>query len=209
MTTKDPKKWAVSRNRNATLSRSAFIDGETERYRTLSNSIQDLKTEGEVINEIDKLWVEAQEKFLAIGRYLALAKQRFHRTFEATILPQLPFGKGVAFQLRAVATAVDEGRILEEELPLSYATAYQLVSLPLGHLDLARTQNLVHRNVLRREVEAFRAKMRADSEPARDFRLIHEWRRLNAEIARLSARTAEIEQQIGPELRAKGLLKNS
>jgi len=46
MTTKDPKKWAVSRNRNATLSRSAFIDGETERYRTLSNSIQDLKTEG-------------------------------------------------------------------------------------------------------------------------------------------------------------------
>jgi len=160
MTGQDPKRWAVSKTRSVALSRGAIVDVETERYQVLSNSIRDLTSEVEVVEEIGKLWKEAQEKFLAIGRYLVRAKERFHRTFEATILPQLPFGKGVAYQLRAVAMAVDEGLLLEEELPNSYATAYQLVTLPADHMQLARKENLVRRDVLRREVEAFKARLR-------------------------------------------------
>ena len=109
MTGQDPKRWAVSKTRSVALSRGAIVDVETERYQVLSNSIRDLTSEVEVVEEIGKLWKEAQEKFLAIGRYLVRAKERFHRTFEATILPQLPFGKGVAYQLRAVAMAVRRG----------------------------------------------------------------------------------------------------
>ena len=76
--------------------RVGTVDTDTERFRTLSNALLDLPTENDVVDEVGKLWAEAQEKFLTIGRYLVRAKARFPRTFEATILPQLPFGRGVA-----------------------------------------------------------------------------------------------------------------
>ena len=202
---KDPNKWVVSRNRNAALSRARTANTDTERFRTLSNALRDLPTEDDVVEEVGKLWAEAQEKFLTIGRYLVRAKARFHRTFEATILPQLPFGKGVAYQLRAVAVTVDEGRILEEEIPHSYATAYQLASLSPADLDLARKENLVRRDVLRREVEAFRAKLNAKPSDL-GAELVREWQHLRGEIARMQARVAEIEQEIGPQLRERGVL---
>jgi hypothetical protein len=208
MTGQDPKKWAVSKSRSVALSRGTVVDAETERYQVLSNSIRDLRTEDEVVDEIGKLWREAQEKFLAIGRYLVRAKERFHRTFEATILPQLPFGKGVAYQLRAVALAVDEGLLLEEELPNSYATAYQLVSLPADQMQLARKENLVRRDVLRREVEAFKARLRLGSDSDREARLIQEWRHLRSEMTRIGNRIAEIEEEIGPALRERGLIES-
>ena len=196
----------MSKTRSVALSRGAIVDVETERYQVLSNSIRDLTSEVEVVEEIGKLWKEAQEKFLAIGRYLVRAKERFHRTFEATILPQLPFGKGVAYQLRAVAMAVDEGLLLEEELPNSYATAYQLVTLPADHMQLARKENLVRRDVLRREVEAFKARLRLGSDSDKEARLLQEWRHLRSEMTRMGNRLAEIEGEIGPKLRESGLL---
>ena len=152
-----------------------------------------LETENEVLAEVEKLWAEAQEKFLTIGRYLVQAKRRFHRTYEASILPLLPFGKGVAFQLRAVATAVDEGRLLEEEMPRSYATAYQLVSLPPRHFDLARKENLVRRDVLRREVEAFRIRLKHTDAGTESEALHREKLRLEAEASRIALRLKEIE----------------
>lgn len=188
----DPNRWAVSKNRNRSLSRSTVEEPETQRFRTIVNIVRDLHTEAEVVSEIDKLWGEAQEKFLAIGRYLVQAKLRFHRSYEASILPLLPFGKGVAYQLRAIAVAVDEGRLLEDEMPRSYATAYQLVSLPPSQFDLARKENLVRRDVLRREVEAFRIRLRG-SDPLQDRgTLQREKERLEAEAARIAGRLAEI-----------------
>ncbi len=200
------KKWEVSKGRNAALSRVQTLDGDTDRYRMLSNSVRELRTEDEVVEEIGKLWQEAQEKFLAIGRYLLRAKRQFHRSFEGTILPQLPFGKGVAYQLRAVATAVDEGRVLEDELPYSYATAYQLVSLSVDHLALARSKNLVRRDVLRREIETFKANLNNRSEIDTEARLIQEWRELQLQLQRIITRKSEIESAIGPTLKTQGLL---
>ena len=205
MSVPDPKKWAVSKSRSVTMARGPLMDPESERYRLLSNSIRELQTEVEVVEEIGKLWREAQEKFLAIGRYLVRSKIQFHRTFEAVILPQLPFGKGVAYQLRAVAVAVDEGRLLEEELPYSYATAYQLVSLPPEHMELARKENLVRRDVLRREVEAFKIRLRIDSASGKEAKLLQEWRRIKSEMKRLAERASAIEQEIGPLLKESGL----
>lgn len=188
----DPNRWAVSKNRNRTLSQPLVEESETQRFRTIVNIVRDLHTEAEVVSEIDKLWSEAQEKFLAIGRYLVQAKQHFHRTFEASILPLLPFGKGVAYQLRAIAVAVDEGRLLEDEMPRSYATAYQLVSLPPSQFDLARKENLVRRDVLRREVEAFRTRLRGNSLIQDRESLQREKERLEAEAGRIASRLAEI-----------------
>lgn len=188
----DPSRWAVSKNRSRFLSKSIAEEPESQRYRAVVNVVRDLHTEAEVVSEIDKLWGEAQEKFLAIGRYLVQAKQRFHRSYEASILPLLPFGKGVAYQLRAIAVAVDEGRLLEDEMPRSYATTYQLVSLPPSQFDLARKENLVRRDVLRREVEAFRIRLRGNN-PLQDREALkREKERLEVEAARIAGRLAEI-----------------
>ncbi len=188
----DPNRWVVSKGRNRALSKPLVAEVDTQRFTTLANTIRDLHTEEDVVSEIDKLWSEAQEKFLAIGRYLIGAKAKFHRSYEAIILPQLPFGRGVAFQLRAIAMAVDEGRLLEEEMPRSYATAYQLVSLPRPHFDLARQENLVRRDVMRREVEAFRTKLRSEDPLQQRISLQRERDRLEAEVTRMSARLLEI-----------------
>jgi hypothetical protein len=193
--TTDLKKWAVSKGRSALLSKlpAETPAGDSQRFQTLSNSIRDLSSEADVVDEVGKLWREAQDKFLTIGRYLVRAKQRFRGSYEAMILPQLPFGKGVAYQLRAVAVAVDEGRLLEEEMPHSYATAYQLVSLPQSDFDLARKEHLVRPDVLRREVEAFRARVRSNSAGQRTI-LLRELNRLKAEVSRAQSRIAEIER---------------
>ena len=193
----DPTKWAVSRGRNIALSKPLLGESDSVRFNILSNTLREVDDETAVVFEIDKLWSEAQDKFLTIGRYLVLAKRKFHRSYEATILPQLPFGKGVAYQLRAIAVAVDEGRLLEEEMPRSYATTYQLVSLPASHFDLARKENLVRRDVMRREVAAFRIKLRNQETGQDQKALLREKERLEVEIIKINKRLAEISSALG------------
>ena len=100
---------------------------------------------------------------------------------------------------------MDEGRIVEEEMPHSYATAYHWLASPQPIWDLARKENLVRRDVLRREVEAFRAKLNTKNSDL-GAELFREWQRLRSEIARMQARVAEIEQEIGPRLSEGSLL---
>ena len=193
---RDLKQWAVSRGRNLALSRPLVDDKDTDRFNIVANAVRELVTEEEVVNEIDKLWGEAQDKFLAIGRYLVEAKRNFHRSFEAVILPQLPFGKGVAYQLRAIAVAVDEGRLLEVEMPRSYATAYQLVSLRPVEFDLARRESLVRRDVMRREVDAFRSKLKDKNVDRSRAALLRERDRLQADLTRINTRLLEIQSKL-------------
>jgi hypothetical protein len=169
------------------------------RTRALSNSVLDLHSEAEVVEEINKLWVEAQEKFLAIGRYLCRAKLRFPGAFEKTIVSALPFGKNIAYQLRAVAEAVDAGRFGEDDLPKSYSTAYRLVSLQPGDLAAARAQGLVRNDVTRPELEAFRRKLRARRLDAvgKHEGLLAERVTLVVQLNQIQARIDLIDAQLG------------
>ncbi len=180
-----------------------------ERARRLSNTVLDLRDSGAYVAEIGKLWSEAQEKFVVIGRYLNQAKATLpHGEFEHMIATQLPFGKHVAFQLRSVAAAVDGGRLLEEELPHSYATAYKLAILDNELLELARKRGLVRPAVTRREIESFRREI-ADTASSNGSRnaLAAEWKAVCREVARLEellrrahARRAQLETEINPGL---------
>ena len=68
---------------------------EPTRHRILSNTVRDCDSAQEFVAEIEKLWGEAQEKFLTIGRYLVQAKVRLrHGEFEQMVATQLPFGSG-------------------------------------------------------------------------------------------------------------------
>jgi hypothetical protein len=201
-------KFAVSKRRVNRMAADALEAEapETARTRTLSNSILELRSEGEVVEEVAKLWGEAQDKFLAIGRYLRRAKDRFPGSFEKKIIAALPFGKNVAYQLRLVAEAVDNGRLAEEHLPRSYATAFLLVSMPEGDFLEAQKRQLVRASVTRPEVYAFRRELRVlrNSTGDRETMLLNEMRGIRAEAEKLrvrykelSDRTAEIEREIG------------
>lgn len=190
-------RWSVPKRKAAAeIARGSLPILDSDRVRLLSNTLVALRTEEDAVREISKLWREAQERFLTIGRYLVRAKQQFKGEYERAILPQLPFGRQVAFQLRTVATAVDGGKIEEEVLPRSYSTAYSLVTLLPEHFALARDRNLVRYDVARSEIEAFRRELRRSlSAPARAA-LDEERRNLAKEVARLQRRIAEIDLEL-------------
>jgi hypothetical protein len=203
--------FAVSKRASNRLAATAIDQDtpETGRTRILSNSILDLRTEKEVVDEVAKLWVEAQEKFLAIGRYLRRAKARFSGSFESQIVSSLPFGKNVAYQLRMVAEAVDSGRLPERDLPRSYATAFQLVSLPAPDFEVARDKGLVRSTVTRPEVDTFKRELKARRLTQGDRRLVlsNEREGLRAEMQRLQARYRDVEvrlAEIDAEIGAHG-----
>ena len=192
---------------------TAVPENEAGRARTLSLSTLDLRTENEVVEEVSKLWTEAQERFLVIGRHLCRAKARFSGSFEKQIVAALPFGKNVAYQLRMVAEAVDSGRLPEKDLPRSYATAFQLVTLEPPDFEAARTRGLVRNTVTRPEVNAFKRELKAAHLIQGDRWLVlsHERRSLQAEMERLQARAhriafrlSEIEAEISPDEREAG-----
>lgn len=190
-------RWSVPKRRVAIDRGPALAPAQGgERIRLLSNTLVALHSEDDAVREISKLWREAQEKFLAIGRYLVRAKHQFKGEYERSILPQLPFGRQVAFQLRTVAAAVDGGKIEEEALPRSYSTAYSLVTLVPEHFALARDRNLIRYDVARSEVEAFRRELRR-SAPTPDWGALDEERKnVVREMARLQQRLAEIDAEL-------------
>jgi hypothetical protein len=155
-------------------------------------------------SEISRLWSEAQDRFLKIGRYLVRAKAALpHGSFEAMIADELPFGRHVAWQLRTVATAVDGGRLVEDELPNSYATAFKLASLDDDVLDRAKAENVVRPNVTRAEVTSFvrrvvgerQFKSEPKSEIATERReLERKLKKLDAEREATLARLVEIKR---------------
>jgi len=195
--------FAVSKRHGNRLAAAAIESDapETGRTRILTNSILDLTSEAEVVEEVSKLWGETQEKFLAIGRYLRRAKERFPGSFEKRIIAALPFGKNIAYQLRIVAEAVDSGRLQEDNLPRSYATAFLLVSLPAPEYEEAKRRDLVRANVTRGEIATFKRELRAARVTPDDRRkaLYRERLSLQGEIERLQGRLAAIDAEIGPD----------
>lgn len=178
-----------------------------DRRNSIDNTILPLEGD-ELVDEIGRLWDEAQQKFVAIGRYLVRAFNLYEGTFEETILSRLPFGRIVAYQLRAVAEAVDSQRLPESRLPRSYATAYKLITLPPLDYEEAKKRGIVRADVTRPEVEAFKRELKDERlramDPVEFLRL--ERAQLRAEVERAEermkvarARLYEIEASIGVE----------
>lgn len=188
-----------------------------ERRNSIDNAVLPLEGD-ELIAEIGKLWDEAQQKFLAIGRYLVRAFDLYQGTFEETVLARLPFGRIVAYQLRAVAEAVDSEKLPGDRLPRSYATAYKLISLPALDYEEAKKRGIVRADVTRPEVEAFKRQLREERMRAlnRAEFLRHERAHLRAEVARMEdhlqaaqARLSEIADEIGDDEEDGPILKGA
>src|SRR4051812_28069269 len=65
---------------------------------------RELRNPDEYVREIYRLWREAQQSFLAIGRYLIQAKRKLaHGEFQRLVEASLPFGRQTAYELRMIA----------------------------------------------------------------------------------------------------------
>jgi hypothetical protein len=165
------------------------------------DSLAPLHSRQEFVADIRGQWEEVRKRFLHIGQRLAEAHTALGRDEYEDLINgrDLPFGRSVAVQLRSVYEAVRDGRLRREELPGSYATAYQVITLSDEEIDLARKRHLVHPEVLRREIVAFKQSLRETSESQRK----REWRlrRLASEKARLLKRLRMIDDEMARVMR--------
>jgi hypothetical protein len=188
-------------SQGALVSRAALrrqgVD-EDQRVAVVKVTAAALETKSDFIEEIRRLWGDAQKRILAIGRYLNAAKTKLpHGEFELMIARELPFSRQTAFYLRTAAAAIDEGRLTEEEAPNSYATLYQLATLDDAYLALARQRNLVRSDVTREEVLAFKRSLRKEGEADRQVALQRRREQILAELQRLKVELDEIEREMG------------
>src|SRR3954471_11779890 len=160
------------------------------------DSLAPLHSRQEFVADIRGQWEEVRKRFLHIGQRLAEAHTALGRDEYEDLINgrDLPFGRSVAVQLRSVYEAVRDGRLRREELPGSYATAYQVITMSDDEIVMARKRQLVRPDVLRREIVAFKQFLRETSESDRK----REWRlrRLGAEKARLLNRLRAIEEEM-------------
>jgi hypothetical protein len=166
------------------------------RVEAIANAVVSYSTRQEYVREIARLWQEAQEKFLIIGRYLLQAKETLpHGEFEVMVSTELPFGVAVARQLRAVAEAIDSGILPADRLPANYTSIYLLTTLSDQERAEAERQNLIRPDVRRQEIQAFKRTLRThvlSRLPIR-HRLAEERARLLAERERIESRLREID----------------
>lgn len=180
---------------------AAPLVSTTSRAEDFATTIVPLNNPEAYVREIGKLWDEAQRRFLSIGRYLRHAIQANKGEFESKILPQLPFGRAVAYQLREVAEAVETGRFREAELPRSYSAAYYLTLVPEQHIPLARSRGLVRPQAARSEIMRFVAEFKPieNSTDKRRQQLLTRRNALARQMARIQQELIEIQNELGYE----------
>jgi hypothetical protein len=172
-----------------------------ERFQAVSLALMDARTEGEFITEIARLWREAQDRFLAIGRYLVRAHERLGKRGYQQMLKseEFPFSRDLAYKLKTVAEAVDGGKVSVERLPRDYSVAYMLVTLTDQELRAAEKKDLVRADVKRREVEEFRRSLRSDfGERRLDLQKRREL--LVAKIRQMQDELRRVDEELGGDL---------
>jgi len=152
---------------------------------------------------LERLWKETRQRVLAIGRNLMNALEKlepFPGRFES-LVEGLPFSRPIASQMIAIARAVEDKKLLEEEIPPSYSIAYQLTTLSDEEIKRARTQGIVRPDISRKDIIEFKRVQRS-SRPRQTGLDI---RRLKAQRDRLRQALAEVEDRIR-ELEGQGAL---
>lgn len=114
--------------------------------------------------------------------------------FEDMIERDLPFNRNNAYRMREVAKAIDDGRVNDIELPKSYSVLYEIVTLSDAEIGTARQRGLIHREVRRYQIVAFKREMRG----AADLTALQKRREV---ILAQQKRLAEELRKIDEELR--------
>ena len=186
--------FVVSRRRRlpASIDVATPEGGQHDRDKLLRNTVIECKDASAYVLEIQKLWQDAAESFLAIGHYLVAAKQSLrHGEFEHMVRQQLPFDRNVAHRLRRVAEAIGSGRLDRSKLPGNYTTIYRFVTMDPLTLARACNEGVMHPEVTHKEITAFLKR-------TQDQPVIESWRAtdLGREHKQLSAELRVLEKEI-------------
>jgi len=179
---------------SSTLSQSSLSPSKGDRRATdISDAIVPCRTREEFAQEIRYHWNRSRKEFLSIGRYLNRAKDTLaHGEFEAMIVSDMPFSVETAYRFRAVAEAIDSGRLALDMLPGAESVAYQIVTMKPDELERAKAVGLIRPDVTRRQLIDFKQSLRpAKAEAAPDRR-----KALLADYARCKAKLAEIRAEL-------------
>ncbi|WP_158601086.1 DUF3102 domain-containing protein [Teichococcus wenyumeiae] len=156
--------FVLSRTRRKSSSLPATAtpeQGFRNRDKVLRNTLLECRDVPSYVLEIQKLWDDAAESFLTIGRYLVQAKQNLkHGEFEQMIRHELPFDKNVAHRLRRVAEDIDKGRLDASKLPRNYTTIYRFVTMNDALLERAQQEGVMHPEVTHRQIHTFLRQVR-------------------------------------------------
>jgi hypothetical protein len=145
-------------------------------------------------DHLERLWRETRQRVLAIGRNLLNALEKLEDQpgrFEK-LIEGLPFSRPIASQMIAIAKAVEERKLVEEEIPPSYSVAYQLTTLSDEEMKRARQHGIVRPNIGRKDIIDFKRLLRA----AKPRQNTMDLRRLKAQRDRLRQALAEVENNI-------------
>ena len=157
--------------------------------RKLRPELSELRTRANFAEAIRGIWTEAEDNFIAIGRYMNHAKSVLnHGEFMGMIETDLPFRYSTANRLMKVAAALDAGALPADQLPPSYATIYELLTLSESERRQAVEEGIVRPDMQRKDVTEFRRRMRR----AAEYRALS----LETERVRLLKRIDEIDRQL-------------
>ncbi|MDO9713069.1 hypothetical protein, partial [Paracraurococcus lichenis] len=166
----------------------------------------------ETRHEVEHAWNSAKASFIQIGRALnrldGMMRTRIERqALKAGFERLFPLSESVANQFRAVAAAIDDGRLPEDACPASYSAAYQVALLEPHELEAAWTRGLVTPTTSRSALIAFRKQLASPNFAQVDVAALQaEARRIDARLERmaaerhtLEARRAEIKRLLSTE----------
>jgi hypothetical protein len=145
-------------------------------------------------DHLERLWRETRQRVLAIGRNLLNALEKLEDQpgrFEK-LIEGLPFSRPIASQMIAIAKAVEERKLVEEEIPPSYSVAYQLTTLTDEEMKRSRQHWIVRPVIGRMDIIDFKRSLRA----AKPRQNTMDLRRLKAQRDRLRQALAEVENNI-------------
>lgn len=156
-----------------------------------------VRTRANFADAIGRLWAEAEENFISIGRYLNRAKETLeHGEFVEMVERDLPFRYSTGNRMMKVAAALDSNILTLDTMPGSYATAYEALTLTDEERAIALREGVIRPDVQRKEITEFKRRLRSPSPTHQTDKRAE----LEARRARLMA---ELEQ-IDAELRAIG-----
>jgi hypothetical protein len=200
---------ALDRQRERELARSPAVVKSGDRLQGILNAVVPQTDGTGYIQELNRLWEQVRDKFLAMGEYLELAKANLpHGYYEMMFadtkrVQQSPYGharlnfnSATGSKLRAIYRATRDGRIPREKLPNAWGTAYELAKLTDDEFRVARARGLVRQDVYRSEILSLVRELRAPVVSSRRKALAREREDLLKEMHRIHDRLAEIEEEI-------------
>lgn len=152
---------------------------------------------------IEQLWSRAQQTFLDIGRLLDAAQANLPAEAYLHLCDELPFGKSARSQLLSAYRLVQSGGLPAGVERAGYATVYLVSALSEQERQQAVQEGIIHPDMQKKDIVAFRRRVRATDSIARpsstDMQKRRELKNLLAEQARIAARIAELRQELGEE----------